>query len=628
MYLKKPVLILTFLFSTFSFLAAQTLFEIGHHPVSVQEFLKAYHRQHTSSAHQVQSQKEYLELYIPYRLKLQEAYDQGIDSLFSVQTELSNYRESLMHQFRYDESTFQKLLSEAKERSKTDISLSYIMVYKDESATALNKIQSAHNALEKGEEWSEVVNRFSEDTATLRNGGAIGMITVFNLPYALESVVYALRDQQYSAPVAHGNAYYIFKRNASREAVGNIQVQQILLLYPGERNPYYRDSLFRKAADIYDALTRGASFDSLAKIYNNDPRLIQTGGLIPEFGIGKYDLAFEEKAFGLKKDGDITPPFETAFGVHILKRKKLEQTYKNASAEYWTGLIENNDRIAVAYAAMQERMNRQLQLKKASIPDLDTLQQHWYQTVLQNQPVKDSMMVLATFADQRVYLYEWTGFLKRYAVNRAALSAADLNKLYDQYLAQRAQSHYRQYIEKFEPAFADRLNEYKEGIMLFESMQQKVWQTVDSVTLKNFYQERMEEFIWKPYVKMIYLSALTNENINAVIESVKTIEDMRQLTSNDLYLIFNTKEEADQLSFLNGEPPVAGKLYPVMQDGIQMLYGIESVHQGGEPKTFDEAQMDVMTAYQKKLDDDWVASLRKKYPVKINKKMFKKLNRL
>src|SRR4029078_4096753 len=109
------------------------------------------------------------------------------------------------------------------------------------------------------------------------------------------------------------------KDEEERPATGKIKAAQILFAVPpGDMS--MKDRARQLADSVYGALKSGADFGEMAKRYSNDKMTYMNGGIMPEFGVAKYEPAFESMAFSLKNDGDISVPFQTQFGFHIIKR--------------------------------------------------------------------------------------------------------------------------------------------------------------------------------------------------------------------------------------------------------------------------------------------------------------------
>ena len=194
----------------------------------------------------------------------------------------------------------------------------------NDTVKAYEKAMTAYDELKKGKKFGEVATRFSDDPSVKMNKGEIGYITVFSLPYELENLAWSLAPGQWSKPYRSKGGYHIFKNEGERKALGRIKVAQILLSIPPGASAAVREQVRRKADSIYRVLVAGGDFAALARAYSGDNLTYQNGGELPEFGIGRYDSAFEAAAFRLDRDGAISRPVATEFGYHIIKRLSTE----------------------------------------------------------------------------------------------------------------------------------------------------------------------------------------------------------------------------------------------------------------------------------------------------------------
>ena len=212
-------------------------------------------------------------------------------------------------------------------------------------------INEAYDELKKGgKNYDEIVSEIKEKIAPLQ-GNDLGWITVFTLPYEFENIVYSLKPGQVSKPYRSKKGWHIFKNEEERPAVGKIKVAQILFAVPAG-NISMRDHAKQLADSIYKALKSGADFGELAKEYSNDRRTYMNNGIMPEFGVATYDGAFEKVAFSLKNDSDISQPFQTEFGYHIIKRISRSPIPENKNDEAYMANLKqqvlNDSRIALA----------------------------------------------------------------------------------------------------------------------------------------------------------------------------------------------------------------------------------------------------------------------------------------
>jgi peptidyl-prolyl cis-trans isomerase SurA len=214
-------------------LIAQTVFTYGNKAVSKQEFIRAFNKSPEQNANHQEALKEYLPLYINYKLKVQAGYDEQLDKNNSFQLEASNFKNQITENFINEEANEKKFITEAVERSKKDIAVQEVFVgFEKDTAAAYKKIQAAYQELKNGKTFDAVVEKFSTDDETKKSKGNIGFITVFTLPYEIENIIYGLAINQFSAPYKSRSGYHIFKNVQQRPAAGKRKVEQILLSFP------------------------------------------------------------------------------------------------------------------------------------------------------------------------------------------------------------------------------------------------------------------------------------------------------------------------------------------------------------------------------------------------------------
>src|SRR5882762_5532797 len=102
----KLILLFVFFSST---LTAQTLFTCDGRGVSKEDFLKAYNKNNTGEKTTEKTYREYLDLYVRYKLKVRAAYDMQLDSLPAQRAELQNFRSQVADNYLKDEQSMDKL---------------------------------------------------------------------------------------------------------------------------------------------------------------------------------------------------------------------------------------------------------------------------------------------------------------------------------------------------------------------------------------------------------------------------------------------------------------------------------------------------------------------------------------
>jgi peptidyl-prolyl cis-trans isomerase SurA len=133
-------------------------------------------------------------------------------------------------------------------------------------------------------------------------------------------LVYALKENGVSNPYRSKKAWHIFKLVNKRPSAGKWKIAQILFTFPPETDASQQAESKKNADSVYQLLKNGADFSEMAKQFSDDKLTYLNGGELPEFGTGKFDRKFEQEVLQLTKDGDISKPFQTSFGFHIIKR--------------------------------------------------------------------------------------------------------------------------------------------------------------------------------------------------------------------------------------------------------------------------------------------------------------------
>ncbi len=214
--MKKVFLFIAFLF----FLSAcycQTLFTYGSDAVSKDEFLRAYNKNKTPAANKDQAIKDYLDLYIKFKLKVLAAKNMKLDTLPALQADLQNFRTQTEDNYLKDDKEVNALVDEAFNRSQKDIHVQHFYVFINDkmppadTLKAYKAINEAYDELKKGgKDYDGIVAEIKEKIAPLQ-GNDLGWITVFTLPYEYENIVYGLKPGQVSKPYRSKKGWHIFK---------------------------------------------------------------------------------------------------------------------------------------------------------------------------------------------------------------------------------------------------------------------------------------------------------------------------------------------------------------------------------------------------------------------------------
>ena len=631
-----------FFFSGYS-AYAQPLFTYGNNVTNKEEFLRAYNKNKPVTADKEKSIREYLTLYTNFKLKVKAAKELRLDTLSQLKYDVQNFRDQIADNYLNDETLLQKLVKEAADRSAKDIHILYFSVPVAEKATAADtlKAYSASKEVYKqlkagGTNYAEIVTDISGKIAPVNYSDA-GYITAFTLRYDIENIIYNLPIGSVSEPFKNKKGYGIFKVTDARTDVGKWKVAQILFAYPPNADYNTKLEIKSKADSVYNLLQHGLSFGDAAKTYSDDKMSYTGGGELPEFATGKYNNTFENNVFSLKTDNSISKPFETDFGYHIVKR--LSNTglpNKPNDADF---LMETKQKVQLdpRINTVKEKFVKDITAKTGfkKLPGLSDVQLVKYaDSILKNKALESdkftpvSNKIIFTFKDgTTIKGKQWLQFVKDNNIN-VDVKNSDNTTLLKLFSAQSILNYYKKNLQEYNADFKFQMQEFLEGNMLFEIMERNVWSKAgaDSVNLLNYYKANKVKYKWKESADVIIFNC-TNEMVaNDVIAALKKGEQWKTLAekSNSQIQADSGRYEIEQLpaSRLGTEA-----FSPIVKstDGTAAVVKFIKVYPVNEQRNFLEARGLVINDYQNILEQKWVESLRKKYPVKVNEVVLKSI---
>lgn len=623
-------------------LSAQTIFYYGNDSVTVNEFLKAYNKNKTN----VRTEKafrDYLNLYIASRLKIKEAKERGYDTLPQMVSDLENLRQQILPNYLNDKEAVNKLVEEAYIRSQKDIHLAHIFISFQQNGTidtvaALKKLAELQDKLKATPDFLAVAKQFSDDPSAKTNSGDLGWITVFNLPYALENLVYSTGVGKISQVYKSKAGYHIFKNIAERKDPGRIKALQILIANPPGADNSVKDANKKLADSLYQLLLKGADFGALAPKFSNDMVSAASNGQMQEFGVGEYDPVFENAVYSLQKNA-LSKPFLTSHGYHIVKllEKLPPVTKTDAKAmETLRSKVEQSDRIASTRTALANRILKQAGYKKSSI----NTNELWVfsDSVLNSRttgvPVHvSSSSDLFKIGNKNYLVSDWIGYAQTFRYKPDGSGLKPYPQLWDEFVQAMALNYYQANLENYNEEFKAQIDEFKDGNLFFEIMQREVWgpAQTDSIALAKYFEKNRSKYNWKPSADAVIFYA--NDMVTA-----KTFNSDLKKAPASWHELVNTAEDkiaADSSRFEISQIPNPAK--QVLQPGTvttpllnksdntaSFAYIIRNYNKT-EPRNFADARGLVINDYQIELEKNWVDQLKKKYPVKINEKVLNNL---
>jgi len=523
-------------FIIFSNINDETLFTINKHKISSKEFINVYKKNLDIIDEKEQKDIDnYLQLYIDYKLKILDAYEKEFDKNPKYINELNNYSNQLASNYLYDKKSQEILLKEAYERTQKEIKASHILIRLEPDN--LDTLDIYNNLLKytddlKSMDFNYVKKKYHDGEKVFVED--LGYFSAFKMIYSFESVAYNTEIGDVSKPFRTRFGYHIVKVDDKRNSLGQVTVGHIML----SKN---KRGSKEKIYQLKDSLNNGANFESFAKRYSDDKSSSIKGGKLKAFTSGQLNsIPFENTAFSLNKINEISEPTETKFGWHILKlySKSMLKSFEIMKDEL-IKKINNNSRSKFITDSFYKKL-----LEKYNITyniDFDYFDINMFdnngdvlsvipETFAQNK-------ILFTIKDDTLTYKDFATYLINNKSDKP-IKKNSLDILYRNFLNSAVMTFYKDNLETENLEYAQIYKEYKEGLLIFDLMENEVWNKAknDTIGLRVFYNENKKLSLDKNN-QYIPLNEVRGEIINkyqSYIEN-KWISDLRKKKKIKIY---------------------------------------------------------------------------------------------
>jgi peptidyl-prolyl cis-trans isomerase SurA len=625
--------------------------EIDGKKVTKSEFLQIYLKNNPNPKYDKQSLDEYMELFKKFKLKVAEAEALGYDTIPKLKKELAGYRKQLSQPYLIDSTKNSALVKQAYERMKNEVHAAHILVKVAENASpedtlaAYNRIMAIKKRIEAGEDFATVAKgkNGSDDPSASRNGGDLGYFTAFQMVYQFEEAAYNTPVGKISNPVRTKFGYHILKVMDMRPARGTMKAAHIMVATGKEATAEELDAAHKKVDEIYEKLKAGESFEKLASEFSDDAQTAERGGELPLFGTGtttRMVPEFEEAAFSLKENGEISKPVQTAFGYHIIKRLELTplRTFDELKKEI-QGKVNKDDRSIVTQQSFIEKLKKSYAFKdnysktsKWFVQNIDT---NYFKGTWNADALK-SNTAMFTLDKKAFNQKEFASYLQKNYRNFKNMDSKSLvQKQYNAWQNSEILAYEESKLDSKYPDFKALMQEYHDGILLYEIMSDKVWNKAikDTSGLKTFFEGHNGNYKWgKRYNAYIY-ECLNQDIANKVAGMLKsdTISSRTVINKinkdSELNLRVRTgKFEVESTPSLKGHDLKKG-VNPAYE--FEGKYYIVKVDEILDPtgKTMTEAKGAATSDYQNYLEKEWLTEIAKKHPIVVHEQVLYSLGK-
>ncbi len=473
----------------------KVLLKIGGKKTTVDDFLNSYNKNRTiGEDSQTTSISEYLDLYINFRLKVIEAKSLKMDTIGRLKNELDGYFKKLAEPFLFDEKTNEHLLSQAYERSKIDIRVSHILVRCAENAKpedtlkSYQKIIELRQRVENGEDFELLATKHSDDLSARNqnsntgqiikkgNAGDLGYFSVFDMVYPFENAAYETPVGEICQPVRTRFGYHILKVTDKHEAIGKVKLAHIFLSDP---NPEKIQEGKIKA--IHKKLQEGTEFEKLALQYSEDETTKHKGGVLPIFRSNQMNPEFYLGIFTIDSTSGYSEPIKTANGWHIIKlvKRSKPSNFNNEKSNLFQEIKRDS-------RSEQSKTNRLEQIKdKNGFKAFSGAKDDFFEVIDTNlllgkwdlKKADGFKKNLLKIGKQLITQSDFAQFIDEHQQAQPNTSLETYYQiLYDNFVTEVCEKYFYDNIENNNPTFKKILNEYRDGILLFELSNLMVWQ--------------------------------------------------------------------------------------------------------------------------------------------------------
>ena len=616
---------------------AQNLLTIEDENISLEEFKTVFYKNNNNTELSKEYLDEYMELFVNFKLKVRNADELGMDTIPAFIAELSGYKTQLAKPYLKNKEFDENMLIEAYDRMKQDVKASHILISVDEKATVKIEKIAYENALAIRSEiiagkisFSDAAKKNSDDKSALNNGGNLSYFTAFMMVYNFETAAYSTKIGEISMPIKTKYGYHIIKVTDKREAVGEVKVAHIMFKSgqgADEKRLNEAKDKINKAAEL---LTNGEEFAEVAERFSEDRSTAVKGGSLPAFGVGKMVPEFEAVAFGLKEVGDISAPFRTEYGWHIitlLERKGIP-AFEDVKADL-KRKIERDSRGELSKQALFAKLHKTY--KVMNNPSAYT----GFRKVSANAVALGTFSTSAENTNTLVTIngkaISVNSFAEYILLNQTA--GSDIDAMYTSFVNEELLAYEESQLETKYPEYKALMKEYREGILLFDLTNAKVWTKAveDTVGLQNFYTENSSNYMWENRADATVYSCIDLATAKLVKKAVYkkhrgNITDAEILTAANtdapLSLQIKAKKfikgENEYVDAVDWKIGIAGDIKT--KDGSYIIVDIYEVLASGI-KELSETRGKVISDYQNLLEAEWIDSLKEKYSISIDRDM-------
>jgi peptidyl-prolyl cis-trans isomerase SurA len=626
----------------------EVLLTIDNQQVLRSEFERIFRKNNNVQGYENKPATEYLEMFINFKLKVHEAEKLGYDTLSSFINELAGYREQLSKPYLQDRKLIDLMVQEAYFRTINEVNASHVMVKLPSNATpadtliAYTRAMDIRRRLLTGISFEKIAREESDDPSGKINEGRLGWFSAFAMVLPFENAVYNTEVGAFTQPVRSKYGYHIIRVNAKRPALGEIKLAHIMIRAGRNDNQETITRAKEKIDSCYKLLQNGNSFSDVVRKYSEDAGSSRSGGQMRWLRSGELPAQIEEQVFTLTDSGSYSTPLLSEYGWHIFQlqgkrpiasidklkaqleeRIMLDERGKRADESFFTRLKKECD--FLAYPENKSMIS--------ALIDSSIYSGNW------DPAVAGDLIEPVFIINKREYsqkeLANYIVQTKHY--DKQESIATIVNNKCDEFIHKELLEFENGQLEERYPEFRYLMEEYHDGILLFNIMDTNVWSKAvsDTAGLKAFYENHKNEYVWQERADVSIYTVKDEAFVSLTRQLGKkrakknwpANEFVKMVCSNDTVLCVDVSDR----KYERGEPvPLGGFTWKkgftkTVREGNAIKVIVVNSLISPMLKSFNEIRGQVTADYQNFLDKQWIETLRAKYPVIINREVLQQI---
>lgn len=662
---------------------------IGGKPVYKSEFESVYRKNNTKT-NDAKSVRDYSDLFALFKMKVFEAESMGLDTAQSFKNELAGYRRQLAAPYLTDKNTNDNLINEAYERMKSEVKASHILIRcsdtefpkdtleaftraslirnaivgklptsaqiaeydrhlknstmvkadlaKKDSGLYKSKLNSVKKLAEYyknagADKFMDIAPKTSDDPSVPDNKGDLGYFTALDMVYPFETAAYNTKPGEVSQVVRTKYGYHILKVYDKRQNRGEMYASHIMIKFPKDAAEQDKLNAKTKIDELAAKIKAGEKFEEVARLFSDDKQTSDRGGQLSPFKGGRLPKEFEDAAFALKENGAISEPVMTPYGWHIIKRNDVkglssfDQMKPELKARVQRDSRSQMGRVAlIARVKKESNFSQNLKNRDELLKVIDStyLTANWKASSADKLGNKEIIKM-----NNKVYgQSDFAKFLESQMLYRSPTDLKDLiAQIYEKWVEEMVVQYEDSQLEVKNIDFKNLLREYRDGILLFDLTDQKVWSKAvkDTAGLRAFYEKNKNNYLWGDRADVTTyrcIDAKVAGEVRKMLAKKKSDKEIAETINKTSQL----NVSVENMMFLKGENKnvdenwkegVVAKDIKDDRDSKVLVIVVNKLI-GKSPKLLNEAKGSVTADFQINLEKEWISYLKNKYPVKID----------